>query len=283
MDIFFPNDSSLTSLQRLPGELSAVTHLGIVAHQDDLEIMAFHGIAECYKRHDRWFAGIVCTHSTRSPREGIYASYSDEEIKKIRYQEQCAAALLGEYYFLAQLDYSSSLIARPGAEHSEDHQLSETIYQLLQKLQPNVIYTHHPLDKHPTHRAICYSAIEALRRLPQDRHPKQLLGGEVWRSLDWVHDNDKIMLDLSEHAPLLEKLLSIFQSQIAGGKRYDLATLGRYQANATFNLPERVDQASLLSYAIDLLPLLHQPDLTFEEFALGFVHRFAHQLKEELS
>ena len=28
--------------------LARITHLGIGAHQDDLEFMAFHGIAACY-------------------------------------------------------------------------------------------------------------------------------------------------------------------------------------------------------------------------------------------
>ena len=37
--------------------LARVTHLGIGAHQDDLEFMAFHGILECFARGDRWFGG----------------------------------------------------------------------------------------------------------------------------------------------------------------------------------------------------------------------------------
>ena len=33
--------------------LSRTTHLSIGAHQDDLEIMAFHGILECFGKRDR--------------------------------------------------------------------------------------------------------------------------------------------------------------------------------------------------------------------------------------
>ena len=41
-DLFIPDDSS-------PEEaLRRITHLGIGAHQDDLEFMAFHGILECF-------------------------------------------------------------------------------------------------------------------------------------------------------------------------------------------------------------------------------------------
>ena len=39
--------------------LARVTHLGIVSHQDDLEIAAYHGIAECFRREDQWFGGVV--------------------------------------------------------------------------------------------------------------------------------------------------------------------------------------------------------------------------------
>ena len=35
--------------------LARTTHLGIGAHQDDLEFMALHGILACFQRSDRWF------------------------------------------------------------------------------------------------------------------------------------------------------------------------------------------------------------------------------------
>ena len=49
--------------------LSLVTHLGIGAHQDDLEFMAFHGILACFARDDQWFGGVTCTDGAgRMPR-----------------------------------------------------------------------------------------------------------------------------------------------------------------------------------------------------------------------
>ena len=39
--------------------LARTTHLAIGAHSDDLEIMAYHGIAECYGEKERWFAGVT--------------------------------------------------------------------------------------------------------------------------------------------------------------------------------------------------------------------------------
>ncbi len=51
--------------------LARTTHLSIAAHQDDIEIMAYHGIAECFAQRDRWFTGVVVTHGAGSPRNGI--------------------------------------------------------------------------------------------------------------------------------------------------------------------------------------------------------------------
>ena len=35
--------------------LDRISHLGIGAHQDDLEFMAFHGILACYQNKNEWF------------------------------------------------------------------------------------------------------------------------------------------------------------------------------------------------------------------------------------
>jgi len=56
----------------------------------------------------------------------------------------------------------------------------------------------------------------------------------VWRDLDWLVDSDKAPFDVSEHENLQAALLGVFDSQIAGGKRYDLASMGRRRANATY-------------------------------------------------
>ena len=41
------------------------------------------------------------------------------------------------------------------------------------------------------------AVIEALRELPPSQHPEHLYGCEVWRSLDWMVDEDKVLLDAS--------------------------------------------------------------------------------------
>jgi len=270
MDLFIPTNISFDE------GAPQVTHLGIGAHQDDLEIMALHGILECYQHPTKKFAGITCTNGSGSPRTGTYATCDNTTMKSLRQEEQRQAARLGKYLFVAQLDHSSAEVQDPSY-----HELADQLHQFLSQLHPQIIYTHHPLDKHPTHRAVGRAVIEALRRLPSHQHPTRFLGGEVWRGLDWVTDEDKIALDVSAHPELSEKLLTLFDSQISGGKRYDLATQGRCRANATFASPHTIDQASLVSYAIDLMPLLKNPQLTLEKFALGFVERFHQEIQKE--
>ena len=77
--------------------LARVTHLGIGAHQDDLEFMAFHGILECFAKDDKWFGGVTCTDGAGSSRTGPYAKFTDVEMMAIRRQEQDTAALIGGY------------------------------------------------------------------------------------------------------------------------------------------------------------------------------------------
>src|ERR1035437_242310 len=77
--------------------LSRTTHLAIGAHQDDIEIMAYHGILECFGKADRHFTSVTVTNGAGSPRTGLYKDYTDEQMRKVRRQEQRKAASVGEY------------------------------------------------------------------------------------------------------------------------------------------------------------------------------------------
>ena len=67
--------------QPVEAALARTTHLGISAHQDDLEIMAIDGILKCFQQPDRWFTGVVVTNGSGSPRTGLYANTTDEEMQ----------------------------------------------------------------------------------------------------------------------------------------------------------------------------------------------------------
>ena len=108
-DIFIPD-------AKPPAEaLARVSHLGVGAHQDDLEFMAFHGIKHCYHSDTEWFAGVTCTNGSGSARTGSYGKYSDEEMMSVRRDEQRQAAIIGRYTAMLQLDYPSA-IARNSAD-----------------------------------------------------------------------------------------------------------------------------------------------------------------------
>ncbi len=41
--------------------IARTTHMAISAHQDVVEIMAYHGIQECFGRDDKWFFACIVT------------------------------------------------------------------------------------------------------------------------------------------------------------------------------------------------------------------------------
>ena len=262
-DIFVP-DGALTA-----AALARTTHLCIAAHQDDIEIMAWHGIAECHGSGERWFTGVVVTDGSGSPRAGQFANHTDEQMKAARREEQRAAAKLGEYSAVLQLAHPSTVV-----KSAKSDAVRADLLAILQAAGAHTVYLHNPADKHDTHVAVLLRSLEALRALPKNKRPKQVYGCEVWRDLDWLLDADKQVLDASANPKLAAELLAAFQSQIAGGKRYDLATAGRRLANATFHMAHDTDQTTALTWALDLTPLVRDENLSVEKFTAGYIDRF---------
>jgi LmbE family N-acetylglucosaminyl deacetylase len=258
--------------------LSRTTHLGVSAHQDDIEIMAYHGILECFGRPDKSFTGVTVTNGSGSPRDGLYASYTDQEMQLVRRKEQKKAAFVGEYSAHIFLDYSSGTVKDPTNTHGV-----EDLKRIIAASKPRVIYTHNLADKHDTHVATALRVISALRESPRDARPQQLYGCEVWRSLDWLNDRDKVVFDVQAHENLAMSLLGIFDSQICGGKRYDLASMGRRRANATYFASHGVDESTSLIFGIDLTPLIEDEQLDVGEYMNGFISRFAREVASRIA
>ena len=257
--------------------LSRTTHMAVGAHQDDLEIMAFDGILKCFQREDRWFTGVVVTNGAGSPRDDLYKDYTDEAMRAVRIKEQKKAAVLGEYAAQALLDYPSSAI-----KDSSNKDPVEDITLLLKMAQPEVVYTHNLADKHDTHVAVTLRVIEAIRAFPEQARPRSLYGCEVWRDLDWMVDQDKVAFDCSGHQNLQAALLGVFDSQVSGGKRYDLATMGRRRANATYFASHGTDVATGLIYAMDLTPLIQDPSQDIESYVQAYLNRFAQEVQTRI-
>lgn len=249
--------------------LARTTHLAIAAHQDDIEIMAYHGIAECFGRGDRWFTGVVVTNGAGSPRDGIYGTYTDAEMQKVRVREQRKAAYVGEYACQVQLGFTSAQTKN----HAETAVI-EDLQQILEATRPQVVYLHNLADKHDTHVAVALRSIAALRAVRGEVQLEKVYGCEVWRDLDWLADGDKQILPASERSNLAAALVGVFDSQISGGKRYDLATAGLRLAHATYFASHATDQETALNFAMDLTPLIENPDLPVLEYLEAFLDRF---------
>jgi len=231
--------------------LSRITHLCVGAHQDDIEIMAHAGICDALDRPGGGFGGVVATNGAGSPRSGPYAGFTDEQMQTARRNEQREAARVGRYAIQIQLAHPSADVKR--AEHPG---LAADLAAVFSGCSPEAVYLHNPMDRHDTHVAVFRRCLEALRSLPARRRPPRVFGCEVWRDLDWAEDADKVALDSGRRPELAARLLACFDSQIAGGKRYDLGTLGRRAANATFHTSHATDRFQGITWALDLLPLL---------------------------
>jgi LmbE family N-acetylglucosaminyl deacetylase len=270
-EVFVPDE--------LPVEqaLARTTHLCIAAHQDDIEIMAAGPILECFQREDKWCTGVVVTDGRGSPRNGIYEKYSDEEMRLVRFKEQRKAAIVGEYATQIMLDYPSRDV-----KDGNNALPVEDMVVLLKATRPQVVFTHNLADKHETHVAVAVRVIAAIRSLPENERPQKLYGCEVWRDLDWMVDSDKATFDLSHQENLQAALLGVFDSQISGGKRYDLASLARRRANATYFESHGIDVTTGLSFAMDMTPLLADMNKSPADFAQEFIHRFAQDVADRL-
>ena len=269
-DIFIPDDFPVEEA------LARTSHLAIGAHSDDLEIMAYHGILDCYgyRRKDKWFTGVTATDGRGSSRSGPYSDCTDEEMSQIRQTEQRQAAMVGKYGAMLQLGYESDLIM----ENDGQTNLRMDVFNILEKCQPEIVYTHNPADKHDTHIAVLSAAIMAMRDLPDEKRPKKVLGCEVWRDLDWMPDEEKVALDVSHRENLANALVSIFDSQITGGKRYDRAAVGRRYANATFFNSGGKDRSEQLTFAMDLTPLINDPAIEVKAYVMEYIDKFKNEV-----
>lgn len=255
--------------------LPRTTHLGIAAHADDLEFMAAHGILACFADADRWFTGVVVTDGAGCARDFEYRAYTDEQMKAVRRAEQKKAAYIGEYGAQFLLDHSSAAV-----KDSEREAVLADLGEILQRTRPEVVYTHNLADKHDTHVAVALSVIAACRALEPALRPRQLIGCEVWRDLDWLCDSDKVAMPVDRHENLQSALIGVFDSQITAGKRYDLATMGRRRAQATYSDSHGIDQHTGLIWGMDLTPLMQGGDPAAHTAAL--LRRFEEDVASRL-
>jgi LmbE family N-acetylglucosaminyl deacetylase len=269
-DVFVPDGAELGVA------LARTTHLAIGAHADDLEIMAAHGILECFGRTDRWFTGVVVTDGAGSSREQAYANTTDEEMRAVRRREQRKAAAIGEYAAQLQLSHPSATVKSAASAAP----VIADLEAILRATRPEVVYTHNLADKHDTHVAVTLRVLAACRKLSPSECPRRLIGCEVWRDLDWLPDRRKVVMPVDERENLQAALMGVFDSQIEGGKRYDLATLGRRRAHATYFESHTGDRHRGLVFGMDLTELLEGGSAV--ELATSLVRELEDEVRQRL-
>ena len=270
METYIPSGISETEALR------RTTHLAIVAHQDDIEINMYDGVFKCFGSADNHFTGVVVTDGAGSARSGIYADYTDEDMKKIRKVEQKKAAIVGDYSAQILMDYPSSAVKN----REENCVVIEDLKKIIAETQPDYIYTHNLADKHDTHVGVAVKAIAAIREL--DYKPKAVYGCEAWCDLDWLCDGSKVRFNIQGRPNLERALMGVFDSQIAGGKNYDEAAMGRRLMNATFAESHSVDETTSMMIAMDLTPLCEDKSLDIAEFAAAHIRRFEDDVRTRL-
>jgi LmbE family N-acetylglucosaminyl deacetylase len=256
--------------------LARTTHIAISAHQDDLEIMAAGPIMECFQQDDKWLTAVVVTDGRGSPRNGLYEKYDDEQMRLVRFKEQRKAAIVGEYAALALLDFPSRDVKSSNPAPVAD------LAAIFKASRPQFAYTHNLADKHDTHIGVALRVIEAIRSLPKTERPQKLFGCEVWRGLDWLVDSDKVAFDLSQQENMQSALLGVFDSQITGGKRYDLASLARRRANATYFESHGVDVMTGLSFGLDMTALIEDDTLEPGAYINEYLQKFSSDVLNRL-
>lgn len=257
----------------------SLRQLCVAAHQDDIEIMAYSGIVECLEAGGPGFGGVVVTNGAGSPRSGTYSKFTDEEMQAVRRAEQRKAARLGNYLFQIQLAHPSAAVRSASGEGSL---VAADLDAIFGSARVDTVYLHNPADKHDTHVAVFLRCLEALRRLPAASRPRRVLGCAVWRDLEWMLDGDRVALESGRRPELALALLRTFDSQVAGGKRYDLAAVARRQAHATFDTPREVDAFEGITWAMDLTPLVADPAMDVGQFTLRLVDRLRNDIAERL-
>jgi hypothetical protein len=75
--------------------------------------------------------------------------------------------------------------------------------------------------------------------------------------------------------------MGVFDSQIAGGKRYDLATAGRRRAHATYFESHGTDQHSSLIWGMDLTSLLEGADPV--QLVKSYIERFESEVTSRIA
>jgi LmbE family N-acetylglucosaminyl deacetylase len=254
--------------------LANTTHLGIGAHQDDLEIIAIPGILTCYDQQKQHFSGVIVSDGSGAPRGPGFEDFSETQYIQIRNQEQIVAAKIGRYQAVILLGYSSHLV-----RDSNRTEITIDLEEIIKLANPEIIYTHNPFDRHPTHAAVCFRTVAALKNLPDTNKPSKVYGLACWRDLDWLSPDHTIPFDCSKSQQLQRDLLDVYHSQNSG-KNYTEAVLARRKSSGTFYQSHQLNHWNSLVLGLDLSPLIFDPQLDIRTYLDQLLNKFTSEIRD---
>ncbi len=244
--------------------------LAIGAHPDDIEFMCLDPIIR--HRNAGSFGGLIVTSGSGSLRAPQHARLSPTEYAELRWEEQKMAAKIGGYAFVDSLNVESAEIKSDAGLAA----LTQKLKEFLIDFEIDELYMHQPFDRHASHVRVAFAVLTALRSLPVERRPKQVLGCEVWRNLDWAPKSSKVLRPLSAAGLDLQvRLAEVFKSQAdpKEAKDYVSALVGRKTANAVFQEGLVGDSGVAQEVYIDLKPWV-ESKLSWSELGREYLRKF---------
>jgi LmbE family N-acetylglucosaminyl deacetylase len=230
-------------------------------------------------RNARSFGGLIVTSGSGSLRAPQHAALSPSEYAELRWEEQKQAAKMGGYAFVDSLNIESSVI-KTAAGLAE---LASQLREYLVEFEIDELYMHQPFDRHTSHVRVAFAVLTALRSLPKERRPAQVLGCEVWRNLDWAPKSSKVLRPLSAaDLELQVRLAEVFTSQAdpKNAKDYVSALVGRKTANAVFQEGLVGDSGVAQEVYIDLKPWV-ESKLSWSELGREYLGKFHQEATSE--
>jgi hypothetical protein len=253
VDIYIPIEESNLLAVSDKEALVRTTHLCIGACQEDIEIIAYHGIAECYNKPNKWFTEVVVTDEIGSSQNGIYADFTEEQIKQIRCQGRIKTAESSKYNMSIQLGYSGDFI-----KCNSYSSVTMDLLTIFSECSPDIIYLHQSIDKNDTRVAVFTHCINALRQLPADKKPKMVIGSEIWENFYYIDNNLIRECNLNNRAE----------------KNY---------VNAIYNASHSIDGCQKITLTMNLVPLINDPSLSILDDTMNFIDQFKNDVKTRLS
>ena len=202
---------------------------------------------------------------------------TDEEMRAVRRTEQKKAAFVGEYAAAGVfLDYPSLRSRTPPSRPGGGHKAAD------RRGRPEIVYTHNlATSTTRTSRWRCGRSPPSAgcRRKTAAASFTAARCGAVstgWRTTTrWCSHSTS-----ARTSPW--RCVGVFDSQIAGGKRYDMATMGRRRANATYYESHAVDAGQSMNFAMDLTPLIQDDKLDANKYVQRYIEHLAQDVSQRI-